>query len=433
MQEPLPEAHRLVGAVLAGRYRLEQLLGEGGVGAVFRASVSGGGTVAIKVLHPEFRDNPEIVRRFFDEATIAARLNHPGVVQVYESGQAEDGTPYLAMELLVGRPLDGALEISGPLPLAFATTLLQTALGALHFAHQHGVVHRDLKPENLFVMTPPDGPPTLKIVDFGIAKVMDAAGGMGTRTRTGMLMGTPAYMSPEQLRDSKSVDPRSDLWSMTVIIYQMLTGHEPFPAENPMQQIHLVLGTDAPPIASHVPALAPLQPFIDRGLARNPAERFPSALAMSEALVAFQRAIDAGQPPPPLSLASVPPPGSHSVAPDAYAPTVAPNSGMLPPPGQHPDFLASHPAESSSLSNQLIAPGQGWAPAHHPSAPPPAPQPPGSVFPAAAPPPGPSLTPSYDRITSPGTSGRSIAVIVLVVAALLLLIVAAVALVIAMR
>lgn len=360
VQEPsFSEASRLVGAVLGGRYRLERLLGEGGVGAVYSATyLATNASVAVKVLHPEFRHNDEIIQRFFDEAAITAHLRHPGVVQVYEADRAEDGTPFLTMELLVGRPLSSALGVSGALPLSFVASVLQSALDALEFAHQQGIVHRDLKPDNLFVVTDASGTPSLKIVDFGIAKVMDAAGGMGTRTRTGALLGTPAYMSPEQLLNSKAVDPRSDLWSMAVIIYEMLTAQDPFPAENPMEQIHLLLSSPPVPIGQVNPALASLQPFFDRALARDANARFASAHEMGAAL---QQLLDPNAPPLPAVPKVAP-----SVAPSASILTARPapsplamSHGPFIPPEVPPSSLPSSPPPAQSVgapSSGLLSP-----------------------------------------------------------------------------
>jgi serine/threonine-protein kinase len=357
------EAMRMVGAVLSGRYRLDRLLGEGGVGAVFAAThLPSGTSVAVKILHPEFRTNDEVTRRFFDEATITAGLRHPGVVQVYEADRAEDGTPYLAMELLVGRPLSAALEVSGALPLSFVVDVLRSAVEALDFAHQQGIVHRDLKPDNLFVVTNESGAPALKIVDFGIAKVMDAAGGMGSRTRTGALLGTPAYMSPEQLLNSKAVDPRSDLWSMAVIVYEMLAARDPFPAENPMEQINLLLSTPPTPIGQVKPELAALQPFFDRALARDVNLRYRTA---HELLAALQACASGVYLPAPSALPPPPPPEPPPPAPAAL-PASSPLASSLPsftppvfvqtpsPPGNPP--LAVPPAPPAPLPPPPPAP-----------------------------------------------------------------------------
>jgi serine/threonine-protein kinase len=363
MSEGAPsEAERLVGAVLGGRYRLVRLLGEGGVGAVYAAQhLPSGASVAVKVLHPEFHQNEEVTGRFFDEAAICTRLQHPGVVRVFEADRAEDGTPFLAMELLIGRPLSAALALSGALPLSFVAAVLEQALVALDHAHRQGIVHRDLKPDNLFVVTSESGAPTLKIVDFGIAKVMDAAGGMGTRTRTGALLGTPAFMSPEQLLNSREVDPRSDLWSMAIIVYEMLTATEPFAAENPMAQIHQILSSVPAPLVSIDPSLAPLQPFFDRALAREPAQRFASAQEMLDAL----RAMVAGLPlAPPSVPAPVPAPPEAPAPPPSRLSPLAVSHGVLhvpsalaePAPPSGEERLSSSPSETgtSPLVHALV-------------------------------------------------------------------------------
>lgn len=384
----------MVGAVINGRYRLDRLLGEGGVGVVFQATMlNGAAPVAVKLLHREFHDHAEVVARFFDEAQIAARLNHPGIVQIFEAGRAEDGTPFLAMELLVGRSLSEALAMSGALPLSFVGSVLTTALDALDFAHQQGVVHRDLKPDNLFVIPSASGAPVLKIVDFGVAKVMDAAGGMGTRTRTGVLLGTPAYMSPEQLVNSKAVEPRSDLWSMGVIVFEMLTAQEPFPADNPMSQIHMVLGSSPVAIGTVKPELAPLQPFFDRALARAPGDRFATARELGEALRQFAQHIEGGAPPPSVLR-----------PPRAEPP---PSSAMLATPASQP---AVHLPPSSVAPPALLSP-QGLPLAPTTPSPPPAP--------------GPTPSLSGERVSVVG-EGRSPLVIVLVVLAMILLVVACV-------
>jgi eukaryotic-like serine/threonine-protein kinase len=427
MELPPSEASRLIGAVLNGRYRLERLLGEGGVGAVYGATyLVTGAPVAVKVLHPEFRDHEEVTRRFFDEASITARLRHPGVVQVYEAASAEDGTPYLAMELLVGRPLSAAMEISGALSLSFIASVLSSALDALDFAHQQGIVHRDLKPDNLFVLTDPVAGPTLKIVDFGIAKVMDAAGGMGTRTRTGALLGTPAYMSPEQLLNSKAVDPRSDLWSMAVIIYEMLTVHDPFPAENPMEQIHLLLSSLPVPIGQVNPALAPLEPFFERALARNAAERFQTARAMNEALRLYAQHIEAGGPPPLLPAPS--PLASSQRSPSVQPP--GPPPGPLPPAPLTPPDPYTAPHDAAPSSQPFSPSSQPFSPSSQLSSPSSQPFSPSSQLSSPSPHAAPTLPsgprPSMSSLDEPTGRGRSVAVIILVLLALVLLVVAAI-------
>jgi serine/threonine-protein kinase len=341
---------RLVGAVLGGRWRLTHLLGQGGMGAVFAAEgLQGQGVRAVKLLHPEFRKEQAIVERFFAEAQTSARLSHPGVVRVEGAATAEDGTPYLVMELLEGRSLEQVVGPGRPLPLEQASFVLERLLEALQYAHQAGVVHRDLKPENLFLVPQSGGGTVVKIVDFGIAKVMDAAGGMGSKTRTGMMLGTPGYMSPEQMRNAKLSDPRSDLWSVGVIAFEMLAGVDPFPADDPFAKLMRVLSHDPPPIGSVRPDLSPLQPFFARALVRDPAGRFQSAADMA---AGWRAAIASLRPAPAPAQAAVPPPpaGGTVALPHVAGPATVGSNGVQP-----------RPAVAGGTA-QLSAPYQGSAP-----------------------------------------------------------------------
>ncbi len=283
-------ANQLVGAVLNGRWRLVRLLGEGGMGAVFEADgPPGAGKRAIKLLHQEYVKEERILARFFAEAQATRTLNHPNVVQVLETATAENGTPYLVMELLQGVPVASYVDQRQVLPPAQAVHLVHGVLQALAAAHARGIVHRDIKPDNLFLVHDANGSFHTKVLDFGIAKVMDVAGGMGQKTRTGVLLGTPGYMSPEQIRDSKGVDARTDLWSVGIIFYELLTGASPFPAENDFARLTTVLTEDALPIESVAPHLASWSAFMRRSLAKDPGQRFQSADEMAAALVSVAR------------------------------------------------------------------------------------------------------------------------------------------------
>jgi len=275
----------LVGAVLSRRWKLLQLLGEGGMGEVYAAEPVGGGPrVAVKILRQEYLTEPQVLTRFLEEAQVCMRLIHPNIVRMHESASAEDGSPYLVMELLEGVPLGAYTDNGGRVPVAQAVPILQGILAGLAAAHAQGIVHRDLKPDNAFLTRAPDGTFVVKVLDFGIAKVMDAAGGMGNRTRTGMLLGTPAYMSPEQIKNAKDVDQRADLWSAGVMFYEMLTGRVAFPAPTEYARLTAVLSSEPEPIERVDPALAPLTAFLQRALAKNRDERFASALEMARAL-----------------------------------------------------------------------------------------------------------------------------------------------------
>ncbi len=284
----------MVGARLAGRYRLTRLLGQGGMGAVFEAqNADGTATCALKVLNPEFRDDPDVKGRFFDEARAAALLSHPGIVRVFESALAEDGTPFFTMELCAGRSLAEVIAQRTAMAPAEVVALGLATLSALGHAHERGVVHRDLKPENVFYGGDPLHP-DVTLLDFGLARVMDAAGGVGRRTRTGMLLGTPGYISPEQLGDARTADARSDLYSVGVMLFELFSGRDPFPAANPFEKLTIMLTAEAPRIADGSPSLAPLDAFFRRALAPEPRLRFPSAREMSAALIASAGPLLAG-------------------------------------------------------------------------------------------------------------------------------------------
>ncbi|MFO0547590.1 MAG: protein kinase [Polyangiaceae bacterium] len=280
-----PFAQQLVGAVLNRRWRVARIVGEGGMGAVYEAhGTQGEGVRAIKVLHAEFVSDDNIVSRFFAEAQAVRMLQHPNVAQIYEATRAEDGTPYLVMEFLQGAPLSTVMRPQKPMPPQQAATIITGVLQALAVAHQRNIVHRDLKPDNLFLVPDGRGNQTVKVLDFGIAKLMDGAGGMGSKTKTGVLLGTPGYMSPEQIKNSKGVDPRSDLWSVGVILYELLSGREAFPADNEFARLTQVLTAEPKPIGDHVPQLANWNGFFQRALSKDLNQRFQSAGEMAQAV-----------------------------------------------------------------------------------------------------------------------------------------------------
>ncbi|TKD07571.1 serine/threonine-protein kinase [Polyangium fumosum] len=289
MTTPSP-AEKLVGATLNRRFRLVRLLGEGGMGAVYEAdSVQGEGKRAVKLLHEEFTRIPEVRDRFLAEVTATKNLVHPNVVPILESAVAEDSSPYLVMELLRGQSLGDKLDGGVIVPVPEAYRITSQILAALSAAHAQRVVHRDLKPDNVFIAKDPGGNEVVKILDFGIAKVMDAAGGMGNKTRTGALIGTPGYMSPEQIRSAKNVDPRSDLWGVATILYQMLTGQLPFEADNDFTRLTAVIVSPPTPITTYAPQLERFTSFFDRALEKDPNKRFQSADEMAQVLAALVR------------------------------------------------------------------------------------------------------------------------------------------------
>ncbi len=276
-----------VNEVVAGKYRVTRLLGQGGMGSVWEGVHASLGTrVAIKFIDKEHADSDEARSRFVNEARAAARLQTKHVVNVYDQGVTEDGRPYIVMEFLVGEPLDQRLSRVGKLaPDATAVILLQVCR-ALTKAHAAGIVHRDLKPENVFlVFDEEDSTEIAKVVDFGIAKFTDASMGVSSSTRTGSVLGTPYYMSPEQARGLRTVDTRSDLWSLGVIGFLCMVGRLPFTGEA-VGDLLVKICTAPVPVPSQLnPELTPeIDAWFAKALAREPDERFQDAKDLAASL-----------------------------------------------------------------------------------------------------------------------------------------------------
>ncbi len=273
------------GTILGDRYELTDRLGEGGMGAVWiaRNNAVGGAEVAVKVMHANLAADVTAVERFRNEAMIAAKIGHPNIVRVFDFGRGDDGSPYMVMERLHGESLAERLEREGSLPPRDAGRVVVTVLEALAAAHAHDVLHRDLKPENIFLARE-GGAIVPKILDFGVSKILGDDAERTKMTRTGAIIGTPAYMSPEQVMGS-TVDLRSDLWAMGVILYELVSGHLPFEGNNYNAVLVRIATGDTDPITRHVPSVDPgLAAIIERAMARKASGRFPSAEAMREAL-----------------------------------------------------------------------------------------------------------------------------------------------------
>ncbi len=234
----------LTGRTLLGKYRIESLLGEGGMGSVWRAEhVRTGRKVAIKVLAEQFLANTGVVQRFGREARAASAIDHPGIVEVLDLDQTEDGSPFLVMELLPGYSLGARIAAKGKLPIDETLGIMEQLLDALQAAHDHGVVHRDLKPDNVFVVPRKRGVNTVKILDFGISQKADER--VQQLTVAGTVLGTPHYMAPEQAMGDIDVDARADIYAAGVLMYECLVGDVPFDATNYNALIHVILN-DAP-------------------------------------------------------------------------------------------------------------------------------------------------------------------------------------------
>ncbi len=266
-----------------GSWRVASLLGAGGMGRVYKAvQPEIGARVAIKVLKREAASDPDLVERFFNEARAVNVIRHDSIVDVIDLGRLPDGAPYIVMEYLEGASLNALLRRPGRLPLGTFARWMAEALDALAAAHAKGIVHRDLKPDNIFIS--PTGRVT--VLDFGIAKLGDLAGIVGGTTQTGSLLGTPAYMAPEQAR-SQPVDARADLYAAGVILFEGTTGKQPFSAASLYELLDMHVKVAPPSPRSLEPTLpAAVESLILRALAKDPADRFESAAAMKAALLA---------------------------------------------------------------------------------------------------------------------------------------------------
>ncbi|MDX2193570.1 MAG: serine/threonine-protein kinase [Gemmatimonadales bacterium] len=275
----------LVGQVIADRYRVERLLGEGGMGQVYVAKhVTLPREVAIKILHRALAHDPDSVARFQREASNASRINSPHAATVYDFGELPNKALYIAMEFVPGRSLSGLLDENRALPADRAVRIIEHVAAGLDVAHGLGIIHRDLKPDNILITTGPDGKELAKVVDFGIST---AFSGENQRvTRTGMIAGTLEYMSPEQVSASKC-DQRSDVYSLALVAYVMLTGQNPFPGETAMMSMLRRLSDPPMPLAQSkgdVAWPAEMQAVFEKALEREPDDRYQSAGEFARAL-----------------------------------------------------------------------------------------------------------------------------------------------------
>lgn len=275
------------GSTFAGRYRVQGLLGEGGMGLVLRAEqLPGGRPVALKILTAEAAAVGESVARFRQEAQIASRIRNVHVVSVLDFGEAEGGRQYIAMELLEGIDLAALIEERGQLPMREAVALVMQGCAGVAAAHAQGLIHRDLKPANLFLARREGLPPVVKVLDFGLSKSLDTEA--VRLTQTSMAMGTPLYMSPEQIVATKHVDARCDQHAMGMILFELLTGHPPYEVAS-VTALAVAIATHPPPSArAHVPELpAALDKVIQRALAKRPEDRFADLGKLAQAMAPF--------------------------------------------------------------------------------------------------------------------------------------------------
>ncbi|MEI9948574.1 MAG: serine/threonine-protein kinase [Pseudomonadota bacterium] len=275
------------GALIADRYRVLRKIGEGGMGLLYAClDTVLSREVAVKLMQRGLATEPLIAERLMREAMLAAQLRRH-VAQVFDCGMLATGEPYIVMELLSGRDMYAVLRDSGPVtPEELSAVMLQVCDG-LAEAHEKGIIHRDLKPENLFCATEPDGGVVIKIVDFGVSKQLSGRR-VGSQTNPGESVGSPQYMSPEQIKAPSEVDARTDIWSLGVVMYELLTGKLPFRGAGTAQICAAVLTEPVPPLAESRDDVLPALEFIVlRCLEKDRERRFPNVLQLSAALAAL--------------------------------------------------------------------------------------------------------------------------------------------------
>jgi eukaryotic-like serine/threonine-protein kinase len=288
-------AEARIGTTLGGKYRLDRVLGIGGMATVFAATHRNQAELAVKLLHPELSLRDDLKKRFLREGYVGNSVKHSGAVLVVDDDVADDGAAFLVMELLRGRTLEDVWERAGrKMSVVAVTAIVTQVLDVLAAAHEKAIVHRDLKPANLFITT--DG--TIKVLDFGIARLRDAVGGSQHATRTGTLMGTPAFMAPEQAQAiAADIDAQTDLWAIGATMFTLLSGQLVHDGDNSSQLLIKAGTAKARPISAVVPDVDPaFAAVVDRALAFHKADRWPSAVAMHDALIAAAVA-SSGKPP----------------------------------------------------------------------------------------------------------------------------------------
>ena len=320
-----------VGDVLAAKYRVDRVLGEGGMGMVVAAfHLQLEQLVALKFIRSELPLRSEVVDRFEREARIAVRLKSEHVARIIDVGRLEDSAPYIVMEYLEGHDLARVIEQRGTIPVSTACDYVIQACDAISEAHGLGIVHRDLKPGNLFLASRSHGQQIIKVLDFGISKIQ-GPGVDFSATSTQAVMGSPGYMSPEQMRSTKNVDGRTDIWSLGVILYELVSGRVPFHADT-FSALCVKIAVDLHPPLAALPAKLPkgFDAVINRALEKNPARRFESAAEFAQALAPYAGAVARDKAmrlilPAPLAVAR----GAHLVKLGPDANTVDAASGQL--------------------------------------------------------------------------------------------------------
>ena len=353
-----------IGTFVGERFLVKRQLGEGGMGVVYEAEQTAmDRKVALKVLHPHLNDD-ELYVRFQREAAASSKLEHPNIITVYDFGRTENASLYIAMEFIDGKSLDDEIKQNGPLEYKRACRIGSQICSALRNAHDKNIIHRDMKPENVMLCRRGDETDFVKVLDFGIAKMMDEGGTDQQKalTKTGMVFGTPQYMSPEQVRGEK-LDWRSDIYSVGIIVYEMLTGSLPFTADTPMGLLtkHLV---DTPPafatVNPNVAVPPELEALVMAALSKDAAARPQSMREFGQALDGFMGIAHSGK----TTVAAV----SSQVSPVATQQQPTVSSGTVPMPAQSAPTPIVRPRKSSPVAGVvagvavllLAGAGAGW-------------------------------------------------------------------------
>ncbi len=343
-----------------GNYKITDLLGEGGMGVVYRAEhAMVGRPVALKVLLPEWSKNEGIVKRFFNEARATAKIHHRGIPEIYDCGVQTDGRAWIAMQLLEGETLGQMLARVGKLPPDEAIDVAKQTAEVLGAAHAADIVHRDLKPDNIFICRDPAMPFGRKVVllDFGIAKLAQEDG--GGNTRTGIIMGTPDYMAPEQCMGAKRADARADIYALGCILFHMLAGRVPFQGSGPGAIMAAHLGMPAPPVGKEAQVSPNIDALVQKMMAKEPEQRPATTAEVVGALggtvqIVRQMPVMPSMTPPGMMAAPAPvhapvpaaaPADYLASAPDAstFRPPVGAGArGAPPPPVQRTEILSDH-------------------------------------------------------------------------------------------
>ncbi len=289
MSNSPPIAHTPIipGSVLAGKYRVERIIGQGGMGLVVEARhIALDERVALKFLLPEYAQHPEAATRFIREARAAAKIKSEHVARVSDVGNLDSGAPYMMMEFLEGADLSQTLEKLGVLPVEDAIDYIIQGCEAIAEAHTHGIVHRDLKPANLFLSKRPDGTPIVKVLDFGISKVI--GGAVDNLTKTTAAMGSALYMSPEQMQQTRAVDHRTDIYALGIALYELLAGKQPYYADTlPQLCAEILTGTPTPIRTTRPEIPEELAQVMEKAYARDKGQRYQSIADLVIALAPF--------------------------------------------------------------------------------------------------------------------------------------------------